>query len=33
MLQFIVGLVAGIVLTVFAISVWAVFEEEDGDDK
>ena len=34
MLQFIIGLIAGIVLTVFAISVWAVFEEEkDGGDK
>lgn len=34
MLQFIIGLIAGIVLTVFAISVWAVFEEEkDGVDK
>ena len=31
MIQFIVGLIVGIVLTVFAIGVWAVLE--DGDDK
>ena len=30
MIQFIIGLIVGIVLTIFAISVWAVFE--DGDD-
>lgn len=33
MIQFLVGLIVGIVLTVFAISVWAVLEDEDGDHK
>jgi hypothetical protein len=32
-IQFIVGLIVGIVLTVFAIGVWAVLENEDGDHK
>ena len=31
MIQFIIGLIVGIVLTIFVISVWAVFE--DGDDE
>ena len=30
MIQFIVGLIVGVALTIFAICVWAVFE--DGDD-
>lgn len=33
MLQFIVGLIVGIVLTIFAIGIWFVFEEEDGGRK
>ena len=31
MLQFIVGLIVGVVLTIFAIGIWAVLEDEDGD--
>lgn len=32
MIQFIVGIVLGAVLTIFCIAVWAVFEEEREDD-
>ena len=33
MIQFIVGLIVGIVMTLFAIAIWSVTEEEDGDRK
>lgn len=33
MILFIVGLIVGIILTVFAIGIWAVFEDEDGGNK
>ena len=31
MLQFVAGLIVGIVLTVFGIGVWAVLEEDDEE--
>jgi len=32
-IQFIIGLIVGIVLTIAAICAWAVFDDEDGDKR
>ena len=33
MVQFIVGLIVGVGLTLLAIAIWAVFDEEGGGRK